>query len=94
MAGLVLLVEWVASAVFGWLGFWWWLAVPPVVALLITMAGNGRALSRLRDVGIGTDEERAFVASVMPSTIKFVVWQGVLNALIFLASRGLSSLFD
>ncbi|MBB3871968.1 hypothetical protein [Brevundimonas mediterranea] len=93
MAGLVLFAEWIVSAITGWLGWWLWLFVPPVVALFIAFSGNGRALNRMKEMGLADEEaERRFVDSVMGPSLKFVLWQAIINALIFIALLGARNL--
>lgn len=93
MAGLVLFAEWIVSAVAGWFGWWFWLLFPPLVALFIAFSGNGRVLNRMKEIGFADEEaERRFVSTVMGPSLKFVLWQAVINALIFLALLGIRNL--
>ena len=92
MAGIVLFAEWIISAVSGWFEFWLWLVVPPIVAMLISFAGNGRMLSRMKEMGMDQDTERQFVDTVMGPTLKFILWQAILNAAIFGLAFGLRQL--
>ena len=83
MAGIVLFVEWIISAIAGWFGFWLWLIVTPVVALFISFSGNGQALNQLKEFGIDSEGEKRFAEGVAPATMKFIAWQTILNAIIF-----------
>jgi hypothetical protein len=90
--GLVFAGLWVGSAVAGWLHFWIWLVIPPLVAIWIAMGKIGRGIRSLKKIGADGQMQDEFAGNLFLPMIKFSLAQLAIHVTIFLLFFGLSAL--
>ena len=76
----------------GWLGWFWFVVVPPISVFLILTRKAGYAARHMRKVGIGEVRADRFLQDAVAPIIPISLWNGFLYGIALAAGWGLHRL--